>query len=90
MTNVPEPDLVMLPVPPLMSPENVVDALLPPVVRFTPPTATTPPPASEPTAWLKLPRSSVAPAATVTAEEEPMALLTLSVMTPPLTAVAPV
>src|SRR5262245_42063755 len=73
-SNVLAPDNVHVPVPtlvtppaPLMTPLNVVDALLPPVVNVPPLRRTAPPPASEPIVVLKPPRSSVPPLATVIA-----------------------
>ena len=97
------PDKISVPVPvfvrataPLpfwMMPENVVELLLPPAVRMTAPAAllvTVPAPASEPMTSLKPPRSNVAPAATVTALAEPIALVMPSRSVPALIAVAPV
>ena len=50
-----------------MAPENVVEVPSPPVVRVAEPSVALPAPASDPMLWLKLFRSSVAPAATLKA-----------------------
>ncbi len=62
----PLPVLARPPVPE-STPEKVVPASLPPAVRVALPRATLPAPASEPMAWFRLARSSVAPVATVVA-----------------------
>ena len=65
--NVPVPVFVRPPVP-LIAPENVVLALLPPVVSVADPSVTFPAPDSELTVCATLLRSSVAPLATLTAD----------------------
>jgi len=65
-TSVPAPILVRPPVPEI-APENVVLVLSLPVVNVPAPSVTEPAPASEPTVWLKLLRSKVPPAFTVSA-----------------------
>ena len=64
--SVPAPILVRPPVPEIV-PENVVLVLSPPVVNVPAPSVTEPAPASEPTVWLKLLRSKVPLAFTVSA-----------------------
>ena len=62
----PPPTLVKPPLPEMV-PRNVVLVPSLPVVSVADPSVTLPAPASEPMVWLKLARSSVAPAATVNA-----------------------
>ena len=85
---VPVPAFVRPPVPE-MTPEKPVSVLLPPAVSVPEPSVTLPAPASEPTAWLKLLRSRVWPAATVWALLEENALTAPALSVPSLIAVAP-
>ncbi len=84
----PEPVLSRAPLP-LMPPEKAVLVLAPPVVRVALPRVTLPAPASDPTAWLRLARSSVAPLATVTALLMPKVLTAPAFRVPDDTVVAP-
>src|SRR5437660_1729790 len=87
--NAPLPCLTKAPEPPI-TPEKVLDELSPPTVKvLLTVTMTLPPPASEPTVSLKLPRSNVAPDETVTADELVTELSAPSLSVPPLMLVAP-
>src|SRR5690348_17047824 len=83
----PVPVLVNAPVP-LITPENVVEVLLPPVVSVLAPSVTVPLPAREPIVSSAL-SDSLAPEDTVTAQESLMALPPVSESVPRLTVVPP-
>jgi hypothetical protein len=87
--SVPGPILNSAPLPEIV-PENVVLVLSPPVKSVAAPSVTAPAPASEPTAWSKPLKSSVAPLATVNALSGAKALATPACKVPALTLVAPV
>ena len=93
--SVPVPVLVSatVPLPFCMTPENVVELLLPPAVSTTAPAAplvTVPAPAREPIASLNPRRSKIAPPDTVTALPEGTALVAPSCRVPAPMVVAPV
>ena len=93
--NVPLPALLIarVPEPFWMTPLNVVEALLPPVVRVIAPAevlVTVPADESEPIVADRPPRSSVAPPATITSDAAESALAEPALMVPALIVVVPV
>ena len=86
---IPDPVLFKPPVPE-MPPAKIVLELSPPAVSVAEPSVTLPSPASEPMVWLKLLRSSVAPAATVCALLAENAFVAPACSVPASTLVAPV
>ncbi len=86
--NVPLPTLTSEPLPPIV-PAKVVLLLSAPVDSVAPPSVTVPAPASEPMVWSKPLRSTVAPAAMVTALAAGKASAAPACSVPTLTMVAP-